>query len=146
MNIIPAIFLAAQVTLPEVPAVKHVEVDKTQQVLRAYEGDHLVFQTRISTGKWDRSTPNGQFSVGEKHLIHYSKRYHNAPMPFSVQVNGNIFIHGFTSVPAHPASHGCIRLPLDGDNPAKWFFNWVESGTPITVSGQWQEPGTAKKE
>lgn len=144
--IAPLIFSTAFALQGGEPVTKRVEVDKTQQVLRAYEGDRLVFQSRISTGKWDRSTPNGNFAVGIKHIMHYSRRYNNAPMPFSVQVNGNIFIHGFTSVPARPASHGCIRLPLDGDNPAKWFFNWADPGTPVTVSGQWQQPGPAKKE
>ena len=120
--------------------VQRVEIDKTLQVLRAYEDDRLVFQSRISTGKWDRSTPNGHFTAGKKHRMHYSKRYHNAPMPFSVQVNGHVFIHGFTAVPAWPASHGCIRMPLDGANPAKWFFDWVRPGTPIEVGGRWGKP------
>jgi lipoprotein-anchoring transpeptidase ErfK/SrfK len=115
-----------------------VEIDKTHQVLRAYEGDHLVMQSRISTGKWDKSTPNGQFTAGVKERMHHSRLFDNAPMPYSVEVDGNVFIHGFTSVPHHPASHGCIRLPLDGDNPAKRFYDWVEPGTPIEVTGKWE--------
>ena len=118
---------------------KRVEIDKTRQVLRAYEGSQLVLESRISTGKWDRSTPNGHFTAGDKFRMHYSRLYHNAPMPFSVQVTGNVFIHGFTEVPARPASHGCIRLPLDGKNPAKLFFDWVEPGTPIDVMGRWEK-------
>jgi lipoprotein-anchoring transpeptidase ErfK/SrfK len=133
-----AIRLPAQTPTAPTVAGKHVEVDKTLQMLRAYEGDKLVFQTRISTGKWDKSTPNGQFTAGGKERMHYSKLFKNAPMPYSVQVNGDVFIHGFTSVPKHPASHGCIRVPLDGDNPAKRFYEWVEAGTPIEVSGQWE--------
>ena len=54
-----------------------------------------------------------------------------------MQVNGNYSIHGFTSVPDHPASHGCLRMPLAGDNPAKRFFDWVEIGTPIEITGEW---------
>ena len=46
---------------------KRVEIDKANQVLRAYEGDRLVFQSHISSGKYDRSTPNGRFRAGEKH-------------------------------------------------------------------------------
>jgi len=122
------------------PATKRVVIDKTQQMLSAYEGDRLVFQSRVSTGRWSRSTPNGRFRVGVKFRMHYSSLYDNAPMPYSVQVAGNIFIHGFGVVPAWPASHGCIRLPLDGGNPAKWFFEWVEPGTPITIVGHWQGP------
>ncbi len=128
----------AQTPVSTVPSIKRVEIDKTLQVLRAYEGDRLVLESRISAGKWDRSTPNGQFRAGPKHRMHYSKLYHNAPMPYSVEVVGNIFIHGFSSVPRRPASHGCIRLPLDGDNPAKRFYEWVERGTPIAISGRWE--------
>lgn len=139
------IFLAAGLNLPgqEPPPVveleKRVEVDKARQVLQAFEGERVVFQTNISTGRRDRSTPNGRFSAGYKLRMHHSTRYHNAPMPFSVQVNGHIFIHGFTSVPSYPASHGCIRMPLTGKNPAKWFFNWVEPGTLIEVVGHWRK-------
>jgi len=131
--------LGACAQMPGVgPAAKRVEVDKVRQILRAYEGEHLVMESRISTGKWDKATPNGQFTAGDKERMHYSKLFQNAPMPYSVQVVGDVFIHGFTSVPRHPASHGCIRLPLDGDNPAKRFYDWIEPGTPIEVSGKWE--------
>jgi lipoprotein-anchoring transpeptidase ErfK/SrfK len=122
------------------PGEKRVEIDKTHQVLRAYEGKRLVFQSHISTGRWNRSTPNGQFVAGEKFRMHYSRLYHHAPMPFSVHVTRNVFIHGFTYVPAWPDSHGCIRLPLNGDNPAMRFYEWVEPGTPIQIFGQWNGP------
>lgn len=117
---------------------KRVEIDKTTQTLRAYEGDRVILETRVSTGKWDKSTPNGQFSAGEKDRMHYSRLFQNAPMPFSVQVAGNVFIHGFSYVPSFPASHGCIRVPLDKGNPAKQFFDWVDPGTPIEITGHWE--------
>jgi lipoprotein-anchoring transpeptidase ErfK/SrfK len=131
--------LLAQPLLPT--SVKRVEIDKTSQMLRAYEGDRLVFQTRVSTGRWDKSTPNGLYAAGDKSPMHYSRLYHHAPMPFSVYITGNVFIHGFTYVPAWPASHGCIRVPLDGGNPAKQFFEWVEPGTPVEIIGQWKGRG-----
>jgi lipoprotein-anchoring transpeptidase ErfK/SrfK len=127
---------------------KHVEIDKTRQVLRAFEGSRLILECHVSTGRWNRSTPAGHFTAGVKSRMHYSRLYHNAPMPYSVQVTGNIFIHGFAYVPPWPDSHGCIRLPLDGDNPAKKFFQWIEPGTPIHIFGQWngppKKPGRAK--
>lgn len=117
---------------------KRVEIDKTTQTLRAYEGDALFLETRVSTGRRGHRTPSGDFRAGEKHRMHYSRLYHNAPMPFSVQVSGNYFIHGYKEVPAYPASHGCIRVPLTGDNPAAIFYEWAETGMPIRISGEWQ--------
>ena len=118
-------------------SAKRVEIDQTRQVLRAYEDDRLILESRISTGKGN-STPNGSYRVQGKQRMHYSKRYHNAPMPFSVQVSGHYFIHGFSSVPNRPASHGCIRLPLTGANPARMFYEWVEVGVPVEITGRWQ--------
>jgi hypothetical protein len=123
---------------------KRVVVDKTAQELIAYEGDRIVLRSHVSTGRMGRRTPSGQFIAGVKLRMHYSRLYDNAPMPWSVQVNGNYFIHGFTSVPDRPASHGCIRLPLTGDNPAKQFFDWVEPGTPIEIAGEWTPPPKTK--
>lgn len=112
---------------------KRVEVDISDQRLRAYEGDRLVMQTRVCTGRGD-STPKGRYSAGWKDRHHYSSKYDNAYMPWSVQVAGDVFIHGYSSVPRHPSSHGCIRMPVTGTNPAKRFYEWVDAGTPIRIS------------
>jgi lipoprotein-anchoring transpeptidase ErfK/SrfK len=112
---------------------KRVVVSLPEQRLRAWQGDRLVLETKISSGRYGR-TPAGEFVAGPyKSRTHFSSLYDNAPMPWSVQINGHVFIHGFSSVPDYPASHGCIRMPLDGGNPAKWFFEWVDVGTPVSV-------------
>ena len=113
---------------------KRVIVDKTNQELRAYDSGYLVFRTNISTGKRGKETPNGHFHAQGKSLLHYSTLYENAPMPYSVQVNSNYFIHGFSEVPSWPASHGCIRLPVDS---AREFYYWVKPGTRIDIVGHW---------
>jgi hypothetical protein len=112
---------------------KRVEVNLAQQQLRAWQGSRLVLQSRISSGRNGR-TPAGNFTAGPyRARMHRSKLYQNAPMPWSVQIYGHVFIHGFTSVPNYPASHGCIRLPLDGGNSAKFFFEWIDNGSPVRV-------------
>lgn len=113
---------------------QHVVIDKSQQMLFAYEGNHLVMESRISTGKQGKETPNGRFKAQSKQLMHRSKLYGNVPMPYSVQIAGNYFIHGFKSVPNHPASHGCIRMPVDS---AEQFYHWVQLGTPVDIVGAW---------
>jgi len=111
---------------------KRVVIDKSRQVLRAYEGNRVVLETHISTGRRGRETPSGHFRARSKSLMHYSRRYNNAPMPYSVQIAGNYFIHGFSSVPNYPASHGCIRVPI---GTAREFYNWVDHGTPVSIVG-----------
>src|SRR5438309_4837237 len=119
-------------------ADKRVEVDLANQHLRAYQGARLVLDSPISSGREGKKTPPGEFKTGPiKSPMHRSRLYHNAPMPWSVQVHENIFIHGFRKVPRHPSSHGCIRLPLTGSNPAKWFYDWIDLGTPVTIKGHW---------
>jgi hypothetical protein len=113
---------------------KRAEVSLGEQRLRAWQGKRLVLDCRVSSGRNGR-TPSGKFRAGPyKARRHYSSLYNNAPMPWSVQVTGHVFIHGFSSVPNYPASHGCIRMPLDEGNPARFFYEWVDKGTPITIT------------
>lgn len=113
---------------------QRVLVSLKRQQLQGWQGDRLVLQTRISSGRNGR-TPAGEFRAGPfRTVMHHSTLYQNAPMPWSVQINGNVFIHGFTSVPNYPASHGCIRMPLNEGNPAKFFYEWVLNGTPVSVT------------
>src|SRR6266550_2373306 len=119
-------------------ANKRVEVDLANQRLRAYQGARLVLDSTISTGREGKKTPAGEFRSGPvKSRMHRSRLYHNAPMPWSVQVHENVFIHGFRKVPRRPSSHGCIRLPLTGANPAKWFYDWIDLATPAPIKGHW---------
>lgn len=118
---------------------QRVEIDLSRQRLYAWQGPWLVLETKISSGRYG-NTPRGNFTAGPyKNRMHYSSRYNNAPMPWSVQVTGHIFVHGFSSVPDYPASHGCIRMPISGSNPARWFYEWVEVGTPIRIAGALKE-------
>ena len=114
---------------------QYVVIDKSRQQLRAYDGNQMVLQSEISTGKRGKETPNGRFRVQSKSLMHRSRLYNNAPMPYSVQIAGNYFIHGFSSVPNYPASHGCIRMPVD---TAREFYGWVHEGAPVEIVGKWR--------
>ena len=113
---------------------KRAEVSLAAQRIRAWQGDRLVLLSRVSSGRNGR-TPSGRFRAGPyKARMHYSSLYKNAPMPWSVQVSGHVFIHGFSSVPNYPASHGCIRVPLNEGNPAKFFYEWIDKNTPIHIT------------
>ena len=46
--------------------------------------------------------------------------------------NGGIAVHGYTSVPTDPASHGCARIPM---HIAEYFHTLVKVGDPVYVFG-----------
>jgi hypothetical protein len=120
---------------------KRVEISKRNQMLRAFQGEYLVAEFPVSTGRRGFTTPSGTWAAGpEKARMRYSRKYDNAPMPYAVQITGGYFMHGYTSVPRYPASHGCVRLPLWGANPARWLFSWVDVGIPITIATDFVTP------
>lgn len=119
-------------------APKHVVINKDVQELRAYQGDRLVFKTHVSTGRAGHRTPSGTWKAGpEKTPLRHSHKYENAPMPWATQVCGDVFMHGYGSVPRYPASHGCIRIPVRGKNAARWFYGWMQLGVPVTIGTKW---------
>lgn len=125
-----------EVVVPE----KLVEVSISRQMLRGWQGNRLVIKTSCSTGKPGHATPQGKFKTGPvKMAMKYSSLYESAPMPWSVQVVGDIFTHGSNSVPRYPASHGCIRMPLTGKNAAKYFFKWVDLNVRYNIVADWTD-------
>jgi len=138
-------------TMEVVQGQKRVEVSINEQELKAWQGSLLVMETNISSGRSGHRTPQGKFTAGPaKSRMHYSRLYDNAPMPWSVQVHGDVFIHGYHSVPRRPASHGCIRMPLGRKNAAKYFYDWVDLGTPVWIMEDFTEvtskQGTSEKQ
>lgn len=126
--------VSARVSVPG----QWVEINLDEQVLTAWQGARMVMETRISSGRSGYRTPTGEFTAGPEKARHrVSRTYDNSPMPYSVQVHRGYFIHGYPSVPRVPASHGCIRMPLTGANAAKWFFEWVDLGAPISIRDGW---------
>ena len=125
-----------EVVIPE----KFVEVSIAHQQIRAWQGSHVVMKTACCTGMPGHLTPIGKFRTGPiKVPMKYSSKYESAPMPWSTQVSGDYFAHGSNSVPGHPASHGCIRLPLTGKNAARYFYTWVDQNVRFSIATDWSE-------
>lgn len=117
---------------------KRVSVDLKSQILRAWQGDRLVYQWPVSSGREGKETPAGDFKAQKKEPMHISTIY-GSPMPFSVHINGNIFIHGSDRFSSLPGSHGCIRLPfMETRNVAEEFYNWIEIGVPVSIRGSFR--------
>jgi N-acetylmuramoyl-L-alanine amidase len=83
----------------------YLEVDKTRQVLFDVRGGKVARVVHVSTGATG-NTPLGTWTVYRKvggwdWVLWY-------PMYF---LRG-FAIHGYPHVPAYPASHGCVRIPM----------------------------------
>lgn len=117
----------------------HIEIDLSRQVLFMVDGSGRVARILpVSTGNgeeftsegWTRRaiTPEGRFKVSRKiegrRISPLGVIYH--PVYFL----GGVAIHGYPSVPARPASHGCVRIPMFA---AKEFNRIIPLATSIIV-------------
>lgn len=101
----------------------HIEVYKSQQVAFEVRNGRVVAITHVSTGATG-NTPLGTWHVYRKvtgwdWVLWY-------PLYF---LRG-FALHGYPSVPAYPASHGCVRMPMwfaPGFN-ARWPY-----GTTVRI-------------
>jgi hypothetical protein len=124
---------------------ERVEIDLPRQVLFLWQANTLARILPVSTGtgkrycvdgSCDRAvTPGGSFRVTRKILGLRVSRLGQLYNP--LYFNGGIAIHGSNSVPGHPASHGCVRIPMSA---SRWFFDTVPPGTPVYVLGGQRAP------
>lgn len=117
---------------PELAPAGPVEIVVSIPLQRAYvyRGGTLIGITTVSTGRPGHATPTGRFPIMEKHREHYSNLYNSAPMPFMQRLTmGGIALHA-GQIPGHPASHGCVRLPLDF---ARLLFGVTQVGGNVHI-------------
>src|SRR5690242_3159164 len=94
--------------VPESAGDERVVISLSDQMAYLYRGDSLMAATTISSGRDDKPTPSGIFSVFKKETMHRSKKYDDAPMPFAQFFDpAGIAMHAGYN-PGHPASHGCV--------------------------------------
>jgi lipoprotein-anchoring transpeptidase ErfK/SrfK len=106
-------------------AGKHAEVSLAKQVLVLADGDKPVSTYHISSGTI--ATPS---DPGGYRFYRRQPGFNSLGMYYSTYYHGGEAIHGYHSVPTHPASHGCIRVPIP---QAREIYNWVQLGMPIWV-------------
>jgi lipoprotein-anchoring transpeptidase ErfK/SrfK len=128
--------LAAQImatTTPPAPMVANgepsrVEVSLARQVLFLYENGSLTKILPVATGTSKTPTPTGTF-----HIYRFDSGWHTSSLGRLYNAEyfvGGYAIHGSTSVPAQPASHGCIRISMSA---AEWFPDHVHNGMQVIV-------------
>ena len=116
--------------VPDTAGPERVVISLSDQLAYLYRGDTLVAAATISTGRFDKPSPSGIFSVLDKKPFYRSKKYDNAPMPWMQRIDQyGIALHGGYN-PGYPASHGCIRLPTAF---AKKLYSVTDLGTPVYI-------------
>lgn len=136
----------------------HVVVSLPKQRAYLMTGEQIVIDSPISSGKRGHSSPTGHFSVLEKDPNHHSSlygdfvdgygrivragvsakidaapsgtRFAGATMKWFMRLTDEGVGMHVGILPGYPASHGCIRMPVDG---AKLFYDHVKVGTPVEV-------------
>lgn len=132
---------------------KRIEVDLSTQQTYAYEGNQLIHQFTISSGKWGRTHPGDyliwakirsqKMSGGSKDLgtyyylpnVPYILFFYNKdhPKAMGYSFHGTYWHNNFGT----PMSHGCVNMKSD---EARLLYEWADIGTPIHIYGQYQYP------
>lgn len=116
--------------VPKGAGSERVVVSLPDQLAFLYRGDSLMAVATISSGEPGHDTPTGIFSVRDKKVMHRSRKYDNAPMPFAQFIDQyGVALHAGHN-PGRPASHGCVRLPSAF---AKKLFTVTDIGTPVYI-------------
>jgi hypothetical protein len=108
-----------------------IAISIENQHLKIYDANGLFAESPVSTGVPGHSTPMGVFSIIQKNKYHRSNIYSDAPMPYMQRITwSGIALHAGV-VPGHPASHGCIRMPM---NFAMRLWGWTRMGARVIIA------------
>ncbi len=110
-----------------------IVVSLAEQMAYVYRGGDLIGVSTVSTGMDSHPTPTGSFTILQKRRTHFSNLYDNAPMPNMQRLTWDgIALHA-GAIPGHPASHGCIRLPMAFSNH---LFAATQMGGRVHIIGE----------
>jgi lipoprotein-anchoring transpeptidase ErfK/SrfK len=135
----------ARLARPYVPAARYrlattsLEVNLAKQVIYYVSGGTIQRIIDASTGsgawyysqgRWARAiTPTGRYRI----YWRYPGGWQPGPLGSMYRPNyfhGGYAVHGMTSVPAYPASHGCVRMTVPSMD-RMWSSLWV--GMPVAI-------------
>ncbi len=120
---------------------KRVEVDLSKQLMSCFEGDEVVYTTKVASGLGGEKlfTPRGEMAAllkqPSRHMCNIP--YEGGPEPLGdifdlPGIPWNIFfdlsgtaIHGayWHNDFGIPRSHGCLNVPCES---SRWVYRWIE--------------------
>lgn len=130
---------------------KWIDVDLGKQRLYAHEGDRIVYEFLISSGKW-APTPTGTFRIWTK--LRYAKMsggsnalhtyYYLPNVPYIMYFYKGYGLHGtyWHNNFGTPMSHGCVNLSIpDAEKLFYWAGPVVPEGKNVVYPSK-ENPGT----
>ena len=117
------------------PVLVYVDLDR--QLATVYRNGVRIGVSTISSGKDGYETPSGVFTILEKDIDHRSRTYDDAPMPYQQRLTWKGVAMHAGNLPGFPASHGCVRLPLEF---SKLLFKTTEMGGTVVIAGSHGDP------
>ena len=111
-----------------------IDVDLTNQMLYAYEGDVVVNSFLVSTGTWLTPTVTGKHKIYVKVPMQdmSGPGYYLRDVPYVMFFKGDYGLHGtyWHNNFGTPMSRGCVNLTIAD---AAWLFDWASVGTIVNV-------------
>jgi lipoprotein-anchoring transpeptidase ErfK/SrfK len=124
--------------IPYLPDVgnngRWIDVDLSNQITYAYEGDVLVRSFIVSTGTWQYPTVTGQYYIYVKYVSApmSGPGYYLPGVPYIMYFYDGYGLHGtyWHDNFGTPMSHGCINLTI---SDAEWLYYWSSIGTLVNI-------------
>ncbi|MBN2502603.1 MAG: L,D-transpeptidase [Anaerolineales bacterium] len=111
-----------------------IDVDLSEQTVRAYEGDEMLRSFLVSTGRWPTVTITGQYQIYVKYesALMYGADYYLPGVPYVMYFYKDYGIHGtyWHTNFGTPMSHGCVNMATDD---AGWVFKRANVGTWVNI-------------
>jgi lipoprotein-anchoring transpeptidase ErfK/SrfK len=111
-----------------------IDVDLSQQMLYAYEGNYVVASFLVSTGVPAFPTVTGQYHIYIKleSTLMAGDGYYLPNVPYTMYFYKGYGLHGtyWHSNFGHPMSHGCVNMYTPD---AQWLFYWASVGTLVNI-------------
>lgn len=111
-----------------------IEVDLSEQMLTAWQGETAVLRTIVSTGRTEYPTVVGTWPIRVKltstRMI--GPGYDTPDVPWTMYYYRGYAIHGayWHNDFGTPVSHGCVNMRPE---EAEMLFHWASEGTTVTV-------------
>lgn len=111
-----------------------IDVDLSEQLVTAYEGEMAVRSFIVSTGTWLHPTVTGQFRIYVKlrSTPMAGPGYYLPGVPYTMYFYKGYALHGtyWHNNFGTPMSHGCVNLRTP---EAEWLFGFASVGTLVNV-------------